>query len=148
MDKNYYCIKGDTFYQKQARKVLCALIERLLEEPRKRIKNGGPIIIYSDLGGKVGVNPKYLAEPLNVIEYTRRQLNLIFNSKDEVPMINSIVVSDDTDYPSNGINVFLEFEKKPAEEERKKILDQKMKEVFEYPKEKWYEVLEELGLEL
>ena len=148
MDKNYYCINGDTLYQKRARKVLQKLLGILLEESREKDKNGHTTIFYSELGEEFNLDPhKDFPDPLNVIEYTRQQLSLTFGH--EVPMINSIVVlktGDGAGYPSSGIDVFLNLKKNPTTTERKKILDQKMKEVCKYPKEKWREVLRELGL--
>ena len=125
-------ISGNLTSQKQARTILPILVRQAMARQK---------ITYGTLGEEIGVYfPLVLRYPLGCIRKTLGKLGKQW--KEEIPHIQGLVVNQNTGLPGDGV-IFL-YGRKPNPREKEAIVEEKLGEIFSYPK--WLDVLEALGL--
>lgn len=138
MSKNRHTImKGkpdQKLYQTRARAILPILVRQAV---------AGQKISYGDLGKELNLHHRVLRTPLGCIGDTLLELGEQW--QEEIPLIQGLVVNQQTNLPGNNVNFLRHFiGRKPDPRQKEAIVDAVLGEVFSYPK--WSDVLEELGL--
>ena len=119
-------------YQKRARVILPILVRQAMA--RQEIR-------YGDLAEELDLHHRVLRRPLGCIGDTLLELGELWQEK--IPPVQGLVVNKQTGLPGNNVN-FLRQIVDPGQKEE--IVKAELGNVFSYPKSKWLDLLEELGL--
>lgn len=119
-------------YQKRARAILPILVRQAMAKQK---------ISYGDLGKELNLHHRVLRTPLGCIGDTLLKLGEQW--QEEIPPIQGIVVNKATGLPGNSVNF---LRRKMESWEKEAVTKGELVKIFSYPKSKWLDVLEELGL--
>ena len=119
-------------YQKRARAILPILVRQATARQK---------ISYGDLGKELNLHHRVLRTPLGCIGDTLLELGEQW--QEEIPPIQGLVVNQGTGLPGNSVNF---LRRKMESWEKAAVVKVELEKIFSYPKSKWLDVLEELGL--
>ncbi len=126
---------GEQLYQQRARNALPILVRQAMANEK---------IYYGTLSKELDMpNPRNLNDVLDCIGNAISELNEALPKEEKIPLINGIVVNQQTGLPGDSVH-FIRQKLDPRQKEA--IVNQELKDVFSYGK--WSFVLNELGLKM
>lgn len=126
---------GEQLYQQRARNALPILVQQAMANEK---------IYYGDLAKELDMpNARNLNDVLDCIGNAILELNKLLPAEDKIPLINGIVVNQQTGLPGDSVH-FIREKLDPRQKEAR--VNKELADVFSYGK--WSFVLNELGLKM